>query len=161
MCKNSSADSSSSLLVSYRSKQSRYTWTCLETCIFLVCSKTYLFISEPNSSMEGDEGCIFSKPPDWKPWFLLVIKTKQNCQNKKYNAIFQPFIRISGPIPQVKKICIDQWLGTFWILDITPAKRGVIFKNSKISMSIWKNMEVQPKTSTQKISILNLGKFMS
>ena len=34
--------------------------------------------------MEGDEGGMFSKAPDWKPLFLLKIKIKQNpgCPNK-------------------------------------------------------------------------------
>ena len=44
----------------------------------------YLWISRPNSFMEGDEGGMFSKAPDWKPLFLLKIKIKQNpgCPNK-------------------------------------------------------------------------------
>ena len=30
----------------------------------------------PNFSMEGDEGDIFNEATDWKPLFLLKIKTK-------------------------------------------------------------------------------------
>ena len=41
--------------------------------------------------MEGGEGDIFSKAPDWKPLFFYKIKIKQNpcCTNKEYNAIFK------------------------------------------------------------------------
>ena len=40
--------------------------------------------------MEGDEGSIFSKPPECKSLFSLKIKIKQSsgCPNKEYNAIF-------------------------------------------------------------------------
>ena len=40
--------------------------------------------------MEGDEGGIFSKTPEWKSLFSLKIKIKQSpgCPNKEYNAIF-------------------------------------------------------------------------
>ena len=56
--------------------------------------------------MEGDEGNIFSKFLDRKPLFLLNIKIKQNsgCPNKTYNTIFDH--RLSGPIPEVRNICI-------------------------------------------------------
>ena len=39
--------------------------------------------------MVGDEGGIFSKAPDWKCFFLLKMKIKQNpgCSNKEYDVI--------------------------------------------------------------------------
>ena len=40
--------------------------------------------------MEGDEGAIFRKAPDWKSLFLLkIIKQILGCPNKEYNAIFK------------------------------------------------------------------------
>ena len=91
----------------------------LETCIFLVCfcyfckvkfayfKLMYFRISKQNYSKEGGEVGIFSKAPDWKPLFLLKIKHKQNpgCRNKQYRFQFlNTFIRISGPILEVKKL---------------------------------------------------------
>ena len=60
--------------------------------------------------MKGDQGVNFSKAPNRKPLFLLKVKIKQKAatRNKEYNTGFITFIRISGPIPEVKKICIDQ-----------------------------------------------------
>ena len=59
--------------------------------LFFTYFKLYIWISEPNSSMEGYEGGIFSKAPSWKPLFLLRIKFKENAAspNKEYNAIFK------------------------------------------------------------------------
>ena len=91
----------------------------LETCIFLVCfcyfwkvkfayfKLIYFRISKQNYSKERGEVGIFSKAPDWKPLFLLKIKHKQNpgCRNKQYRFQFlNTFIRISGPILEVKKL---------------------------------------------------------
>ena len=41
--------------------------------------------------MEGDEGSIFSRPSNWKPFFLLKIKIKQSpdCPDKEYKEIFE------------------------------------------------------------------------
>ena len=60
--------------------------------------------------MKGDEGGNFSKAPNRKSLFLLKAKIKQEAasRNKEYNAAFNTFIRISGPISEVKKICIDE-----------------------------------------------------
>ena len=59
--------------------------------LFFTYFKLYIWISGPNSSMEGYEGGIFSKAPGWKPLFLLRIKLKENAgfPNKEYNAIFK------------------------------------------------------------------------
>ena len=48
-------------------------------------------MSRTYSLMQGDKGDIFSKATDWKPLFLIKIKTKQNlgCLNKEYNVIFE------------------------------------------------------------------------
>ena len=72
------------------SKKSCYTWSSLVyTCIFWV----FFFCYWPKSFMEGDEGDVFSKAPDWKPLFSLKIKMKQNpgCSNKEYNVIVKYF----------------------------------------------------------------------
>ena len=57
--------------------------------------------------MKGDEGGIFSKAPGQKPLLLLKIKIKQNtgCPSKEYKCSqsSNTFIRISGPILEVKK----------------------------------------------------------
>ena len=46
-----------------------------------------------DSFMEGDEGNIFSKPPDWKSLFVGKIKiknvTKRGCLNEEYDSIFE------------------------------------------------------------------------
>ena len=62
----------------------------------------YFWIPRQNSSMEGDEVGIFSKVPDWKPLFLLKIKTKQNpgCPNKD---IFKHIIQNIKAYPKSKK----------------------------------------------------------
>ena len=62
--------------------------------------------------MEGDEGGIFSKAPDWIPLFLFKIKIK--IQATKIRNIIQSssaFVKILGSIPVLKKIYTDQWLG--------------------------------------------------
>ena len=59
--------------------------------------------------MEGNEVGIFVRAPDWMPLFLLKIKIKQNlgCLNKEYNVQSSTtFIRISGPIAEVKKFAL-------------------------------------------------------
>ena len=50
----------------------------------------YFWIFRPNSSIEEDQGGIFSKDPEWKPLFFRKIKIKQNpgCPNNKISAIF-------------------------------------------------------------------------
>ena len=58
----------------------------------------------------------FGKAPDRKTLLKIKIKQKPVCRNKGYNEAFKHFIRISGPIPELKKICIDQWLGKCCIL---------------------------------------------
>ena len=66
----------------------------------------YFWVHRPNSSMKGDEGGIFSKASDWK--FLIKIKIK--TQAAQIRNTIQPsstFIRISVPIPEVKK---NRWL---------------------------------------------------
>ena len=55
-----------------------------KTCIFLVqfyyfwkdvfyFIRIYFWICRPSSSMDRDEGGIFSKAPDWKPLFLIKL----------------------------------------------------------------------------------------
>ena len=63
------------------------------------------WISWPNSSMGVDQGDSFSKAPDWKPLFLLKMKSKQNLAypNKKHNEIFKYIHEDSGSIPEIKK----------------------------------------------------------
>ena len=70
------------------SKRPYYTWSC-----FL------------NSSIEGDEGGIFSKTPDWKSLFLLKIKIKLSlgCPNKEHNAIFKHINQNIRAYPRSKK----------------------------------------------------------
>ena len=52
---------------------------------------------------------IFSRNPDSKPLFLPKINIKtQAAQIINIMQSLNIFIRISGPIPEVKKICIDQ-----------------------------------------------------
>ena len=78
--------------------------------------------------MEGDKGGIFCKAPGWRSLFLLKIKMEQTsgCQIRNIMQSSSTFVRILGPIPEVKKICIDQWLGKYyWILGRIWAKRGV------------------------------------
>ena len=82
----------------------------------------YLWIYRPNSFMEGDEGGMFSKAPDWKPLFSLKIKIKQNlgCPNKWYNAIFKHIHENIRTYYRIKKIN-DQLLWKYFIL----AKQGI------------------------------------
>ena len=58
--------------------------------------------------MKGDEGGNFRKAPDRKTLLKIKIKQKPVCRNKEYNGAFKHLIRISGPIPEVTKKCIDQ-----------------------------------------------------
>ena len=58
--------------------------------------------------MKGDEGGNFGKAPDRKTLLKIKIKQKPACRNKGYNGAFKHFVRISGPIQEVKKICIYQ-----------------------------------------------------
>ena len=97
------------------SKQPHYTWSCLwnlhysmflsfrkeKSCFKLI----YIWIPRPISSMEGDEGDIFSKAPDWKLLFLLKIKNKQNsgCPNKEYNGILKHIHQNIWAYPRSKK----------------------------------------------------------
>ena len=54
--------------------------------------------------MERNEIGIFSKTPDSIPLFLLKIKIKtQPAQTKNITQSWSTFIRISGPVPEVKK----------------------------------------------------------
>ena len=89
----------------------------------LIC----LWKSRPNSFMEGDEGGMFSKSPDWKPLFLLKTKIKQNpgCPNKEYNAIFKHIHENSRTCYRSKKICSNQWLGKYFVLGRTWGKQGI------------------------------------
>ena len=55
--------------------------------------------------MKGDKRGISSKAPDQKLLFLLKIKTNktQAAQIKNIMQSSSTFIRISGPIPEIKK----------------------------------------------------------
>ena len=78
----------------------------------IVCSKlNYFWRYRPNSSMEGVEGGIFSKVPDWKPLFLLKIKlTKaQDPQIRKIMQTSSTGIRFLGLIPELKKSALMHW----------------------------------------------------
>ena len=77
--------------------------------------------------MEGVEGGMFSKAPDWKPLSLLKVEIKQNpgCPYKKYNAIFKHIHENIRTYHGSKKICSDQWLGKYFLLGRTRAKRGI------------------------------------
>ena len=92
----------------------------------------YFGISKVISSMEGDEGVIFRKAKAWKSLFLLKIKSKTQTRQKRH--IMQSsctFIRISG-LPEVKKFCIDQWLGKgSCILERIQAKQSVFMLCSR------------------------------
>ena len=82
----------------YPLKQTAYTWSCVWNLhfLFLVCFSYFwkhkfvlilnLFISEYLDQTEDNEGEILSKPPDWKPLFLLKVKIPQNpaCPNEVY-----------------------------------------------------------------------------
>ena len=88
-------------------------WSCqVETFIFLV-----RFCYWWNSFMKGGEEDISNKAQDWNSLSLFKIQIKQDpgCS----------LIRISGPIPEVKKICIDHWLVKCCILRRIWAKWGV------------------------------------
>ena len=99
------------------SKQPIYNWSCLWNLHFLVIfgnfELIYLWISRPNISMNGDEEDIFSKAPDWKPFFLLKIKIGQNpgCPHKEHNAIFENMHQNMGAYPRCKKksVLINDW----------------------------------------------------
>ena len=104
---------------------SLYLKFAFETCIFLVCfsyfwkEKSLLFLnlyiyfwmSRPNSSMEGDEGGIFSKAPDWKS-LKIKIKQKSGCPNNEYSAIFKHIIHQdirTSPWSKKKSWSINDW----------------------------------------------------
>ena len=74
-------------------------------------------MSRPNSSMEGDEGGIFSKAPDWKSLLLKIkIKQKSGCPNKEYNAIFKHIIHQdirASPRSKTKSWSINDWENFF------------------------------------------------
>ena len=55
----------------------------LERQLFAYCKLIYFSISRTDSSIEGDEGYIFSIVPNWKYLFLLKLKTKKNRLLKK------------------------------------------------------------------------------
>ena len=137
------------------SKQPPYTWSCLWNLPFLVlffnCWKSWVFvcfkliffwISRQNFSVEGDEVDIFSEGSCWKLLFFLKIIIKQKPCRPTRNIMhsLSTFIWVSGPMPEVKTICIDQWLwkhccifkankcGLFQIhLGATPGKFGYFF----------------------------------
>ena len=60
--------------------------------------------------MEGDKEGIFSKAPDGKSMLLLNIKINKTQAVQITNTMqsSNTFIKISRPIPEVKKIRIDQ-----------------------------------------------------
>ena len=61
-------------------------------------------------------------------FFSLKIKIKQNlgCPNKEYNAIFKHIHQnIKVYSRSKKKICIDQWLGNYLILERIWAKQTI------------------------------------
>ena len=63
--------------------------------------------------MKEGKGGNFSKSPDPKPLFLLIVKIKQNaaCRNKEYNLAFKHFhenIRIY-PRSYKKSALINDW----------------------------------------------------
>ena len=93
-----------------------YTWNYLvETRIFFS-----VFLLLTKFLYERRWWSIFSKVPDWKPLFLLNIKTKQNagCQISSIMQYSNTFVRIS-----VKQNLDWQWLGKCWILGQIWAKR--------------------------------------
>ena len=49
----------------------------------------YFWICKRNFSVEGDEGSIFSKAPDWQSLFKIKIEQTPGCPNKEYNAFFK------------------------------------------------------------------------
>ena len=55
--------------------------------------------------MDGSEGGIFSKDPNWKSLFLLKIKIKKtpSCQTKNIMPSSRTFIGTSWPVAEVKK----------------------------------------------------------
>ena len=64
---------------------------------------------------------VFSVKLQTEYLFLLKIKMKQKTQSPKIRNVMQSlstFIRISGPIPEVKKIIalINDWedIATYW-----------------------------------------------
>ena len=103
--------------------------SCLERLVLTYFEIIYLWISWPKSYMKRYEGGIFRKAPDWKRFFFsLKIKIKQNlgCPNKEYNAIFKHIHQnIKVYSRSKKKICIDQWLGNYLILERIWAKQTI------------------------------------
>ena len=98
-------------------QKASYTWSWLWNLaffcwIFVIFSYfsylklTYFWISCPSSTMEGSEGVIFNKAPDWKSLFLFKIMIKQNlgCPNKEYNAIFKHIHQNIRVYPRSKKM---------------------------------------------------------
>ena len=52
---------------------------------------------------------IFSKAPGWKPLFLLKVKSKtQNAKTRNTIQSSSTFIRISGPILEVRKFALKK-----------------------------------------------------
>ena len=49
----------------------------------------YFWICKRNFSVEGDEGSIFSKAPDWQSLFKIKTEQTQGCPNKQYNVFFK------------------------------------------------------------------------
>ena len=97
------------------SKQPPYTWSFLWNLnffsVFLLLFFAYFklicfWLSRPNFFVEGDEGGIFSKAPDWKPLLLLKIKIKQNprCPNRKLHEIFEHIHQNISTYPRSRKM---------------------------------------------------------
>ena len=66
-------------------------------------------MSRPYSFMQGHKGGIFSKATDWKPLFLIKIKTKQNlaCLNKERNVIFEHIRQNVRVFPRTKSSALN------------------------------------------------------
>ena len=102
--------------------------SCLERLVLTYFEIIYLWISWPKSYMKRYEGGIFRKAPDWKRFFfflILILNKISAAQTKNIMQSSSTFIRISSPIPELKKICIDQWLGNYLILERTWAKQTI------------------------------------
>ena len=67
------------------------------------------------------------------------------------------FIRISGPIPELKQISIDQWFGKKWILGRNRAKGDIGKQVCLFQIYWWSEGSHNPKKSLQLLSSIKLG----
>ena len=82
---------------------------CLLFLLYLKLPSWNLRFSEfcylPNSIMKRDGCGISSKPPDWKPLFLLTINIKHNpgCPNEEHDEVFKHFHKNIMVYPRSKE----------------------------------------------------------